>query len=203
MTIVNADEDFSKAKEIHATLDNNTDFDNFSHDDTEHVIWTLSVKQKINPSNEVLFQDGSRAAFEQYLYLRYNFIRLKNKFSCLPPFLNFISFLLTFRKGLFIFSGNKRSIWTRIAMNHSLWWLYCEAEVVFVSSSTCPYSQSFSFISSSSSVILNFRTWRWDRTKTIPWRLVPFHRPKKYDSSGAEYFRYKENVPVIVRRPPY
>ena len=123
MTIVNADEDFSKAKEIHATLDNNTDFDNFSHDDTEHVIWTLSVKQKINPSNEVLFHHGSRAAFEQYLYLRYNFIRLKNKFSCLPPFLNFISFLLTFRKGLFIFSGNKekRSIWTRIAMMIILW----------------------------------------------------------------------------------
>ena len=46
MTIVNTDEDFSKAKEIHATLDNNTDFDNLSHDDTEHVIWILSVKQK-------------------------------------------------------------------------------------------------------------------------------------------------------------
>ena len=112
MTIVNADEDFSKAKEIHATLDNNTDFDNFSHDDTEHVIWTLSVKQKINPSNEVLFHDGSRAAFEQYLYLRYNFIRLKNKFSCLPPFLDFISFLLTFRKGLFILNPNRYDDYT-------------------------------------------------------------------------------------------
>ena len=30
--------------------------------------------------------------------------------------------------------------------------------------------------------------------ETIPWRLVPFHRPKKYDISGAKYFWYKENM---------